>query len=167
MCLPFRQCEPPELAQGVDAIELLWWDGTMVAILASALALLVACSFALVFGGRDERQAAGCFSAAAIGSAFPMNDYASVELVILSIDLVLAAFLFWLVFYSKAFWPIWATAFHLVTLATHACLWIQPNILPIAYATFGIAWSYPVLFALMWGTTEEIHFRRTSTKSSG
>ncbi len=138
----------------------------MIGILASALTLLAACSFALTFGGRDERQAAACFSAAAIGSAFPMNGYASVELFILSIDLVLAGFLFWLVLYSKAFWPIWATAFHMITLATHACLWLQPNILPIAYATFGIAWSYPVLFALIWGTREEMHFRRMSARSN-
>jgi hypothetical protein len=138
----------------------------MWSVLLYAAVLLAACGFAFVCGSRDERLGAASFLVASIASSSPAHNYAHVELVILGVDLVLAALLLYLLFRSKAYWPIWATAFHLVTVVTHFCTWVQPDILPIAYATFGIAWAYPVLFSLMWGTSEQIHFKQRRARGS-
>lgn len=144
----------------VDETTGIWSVCPMLPIIASATALFLACSFAFLCGGRDERLGAMGFAAAGVASAFPSNGYASIELTIFIADLSLATLLVWLLLSSKAYWPIWATGFHMVTLATHFGRSVQPAILPIAYATFGILWSYPVLLALAWGTSEHMHYKK-------
>jgi len=53
---------------------------------------------------------------------------------------------------SGRYWPIWATGFQIVAVATHfASLWI-PDIVPIAYQALLSFWSIPILGVMVAGT---------------
>jgi hypothetical protein len=112
----------------------------MPMIMMSLIMLLCSCGYASIFGGRDERIGAASFVAAAVLSAYMTDSsvdfFSEIEFGLLMIDCLLLAVLSWLLLTSKAFWPIWATGFHLVSVATHFARWAQPEIFPIAYATY-------------------------------
>lgn len=131
------------------------------------LALLLAASaFAVCCGGQDERIGAASFVLASLASSVPIANYTHVELWFLTVDLAVAVYLVWLLAHSKAYWPIWATGFHLVTVVTHLSVWVQPDILPLAYATFGNAWTYLVLMSLIWGTREHMHYMKRAAQET-
>jgi len=132
----------------MDVYRLIW---VVYWVVLAALTALV-----WLRGGRPEREGA---AVAVIGSfltpaavSLASNGYGSAQLGILSVDLaMLAAFLFILLRYDR-FWPIWASGFHLVGVATHLAKLSFPDILPQAYWTVQGMWAYPIMLAIAAGT---------------
>jgi hypothetical protein len=124
------------------------------------ITLLGSCGYAAICGSHNEKIGAASFFVAAFLSSDTISFYAEVEIGIMIIDFLLLGVLIWLLIVSKAYWPIWATGFHLVSVSAHLARWAQPDIIPIAYATYADFWAYPVLGSLIWGTRHH-QWRRT------
>ena len=124
-------------------------------ILFNAL-LAAACGYALWRGRTDERLTAiFCLLAtlASIALVAPASQrYASVEVGVLTVDVVtLGAFTF-VALRSDRFWPLWISGLQLTTSIAHFLKAAQPDLVPIAYAAAGRLWSYPILIILAVGT---------------
>lgn len=119
-------------------------------------ALLATCAYAWRFGGAPERIAAVALAAAAGLSVLVKPDatqaYTHVELGTLAVDLLLLGLLVGLSFRTKRNWPIWASGFHLASVATHIAMAFDTGALPPAYALVQGFWAYPVLISLVAGT---------------
>lgn len=76
------------------------------------------------------------------------------EAEIFAIDIVALIALIWLTLKSDRFWPIWATAFHLLAVTIHTVMMLAPQITPWAFATGSVFWAYPMLLALAIGACE-------------
>lgn len=118
--------------------------------------LLLTVAVALWRGGWPERTAAVAVLAASFASPFVESSlFASPEYGILAVDLLLLGWLGALALATDRFWPLWATGFHLVGTIIHVARMVDPTVVPPAYATGQVFWSYPVLAALVWGTLAE------------
>jgi len=128
----------------------------------------VVCTYAVLYGGKDERLGAILLAAAAVLSPLSLvRGWAAPELGITLVDVGLFAALLALAMRSRAFWPIWAAGFQLCAVAVHLVAGLSPSMLPAAYAETLALWAYPVLAALAVGTwveagedSEERHERR-------
>jgi hypothetical protein len=120
------------------------------------IALLLGCAYAAVYGGRTERiGAALLFSAATITTIVVIGQasyHRSFEAAIFAIDVAMLAALLALSLTSDRYWPLWATGFHVIGVATHAAILTGAPVAPLAYAHGLGLWSYLTLFALVWGT---------------
>lgn len=72
--------------------------------------------------------------------------FLSVDTLALGIDCLGLLAFGWLALRANRFWPIWAAAFQLVSLAGHFARWVQMEIEPLAYV---ILKSYPTAFGLV------------------
>jgi hypothetical protein len=123
--------------------------------------LIAVCLFAWRSGGQDERAGASIMflgSLATVLAKGPLpitlgNGEWSLPVVDLS---VLAGFII-LTLRSPRIWPIWASGFHVVAVATHLANFTKPDIVPRAYALAQGFWAYPMLTAIVLGT---ITYRR-------
>lgn len=126
--------------------------------------LFVACVYAFLFGGKPEREGATIVVLASFMSTavFFASDsrFHSVEIGILIVDIATLIAFFRISLICNRFWPLWATAFHSITVLTHLAVYFDPLIVPQAYATGQGIWAYPVLAALLLGSVR--HRRRRS-----
>lgn len=115
--------------------------------------LALICILAAVRGGKDERIGAASFAIAYLATVIADGQTAGrieqPEWAVAAVDLALTVPLLYLALFSSRFWPIWALAFHLVTLLTHLAAWMQPEILAKAYAVSLSFWSFPTMGALL------------------
>ena len=116
------------------------------------VSVIAAAIFACVYGGKPERIGALAVIVASYASVPSAAFFGVAEIEILFVDCALLGSFLRLLFVTDRFWPIWATGFHMITVATHLAVAIQPKIIPAAYATYAIFWGYPVLASLVWGT---------------
>jgi len=121
---------------------------------------LAACvSYAWRYGGGSERIGAaiiGIGSLVSVAASSPMTvRFRSVELGIFVTDVVVLAAFLLLALRSERYWPLWATGFHVVGVATHTAIIIDPKIVPPAYAIAQGFWAYPMLVAIVLGTTAQ------------
>lgn len=120
------------------------------------VAILGSIGVALWYGAWPERSAAVAIFLAAFASPFVESSlFASPEYGILAVDLLLLGWLGALALATDRFWPLWATGFHLVGTIIHVARMVDPTVVPPAYATGQVFWSYPVLAALAAGTLIE------------
>ena len=120
------------------------------------IAIFGTCGVALWKGAWPERSAAIAIFAASSASPFVESSlFASPEYGILAVDLLLLGWLGALALATDRFWPLWATGFQLVGTIIHVARMVDPTVVPPAYATGQVFWSYPVLAALAWGTLAE------------
>ncbi|MGB5723499.1 MAG: hypothetical protein WBM39_03720, partial [Parasphingorhabdus sp.] len=70
------------------------------------------------------------------------------------IDIAALLALIYLSIRSDRFWPIWATAFHVLAVTIHTAMVVAPQITPWAFATGAVFWAYPMLLALAIGSFE-------------
>lgn len=124
--------------------------------------LLLCCGYALWLGGAPERIAAAIYlisvlltHAAVSGAA---RRFSSMEIGVFLVDVVMLGALVTLSLRAARFWPIWATALHMISTAGHAVKLVDPTIIPWAYAFVLAFWSYPMLGLLVLGTWN--HHRR-------
>lgn len=124
----------------------------MLRFIIFTIVLFGTCGYALLRGRCDERLAGGICIIAAVAS-FALSApaslrYSGVELGVLAVDLLtLAAFTF-IALRSDRFWPLWISGLQLTTAIAHALKALQPELVPIAYATAGRFWSYPILIII-------------------
>ena len=121
------------------------------------LILLMSCwAYALWRGGTPERigatiLAVGSFlTAAAIGSG--RGSFQGVEVGVVLIDILCSLAFVALALRADRFWPLWLAALQVGGTAGHAVKFIDPNIIPRAYAFMLAAWAYPMLVLLFAGT---------------
>ncbi len=67
------------------------------------------------------------------------------------VDFSLLAILVLLALFSRRYWPLWATGFHLIACLTHLAVYADPAFRPSAYATYSQLWTFPTLGALILG----------------
>ena len=118
-------------------------------------ALVATCLFAYPFGGTPERQGATIML---VGSALTIAleqssafDWRFARGGLLLIDLAVLAAFFALAQRSNRFWPLWATACHLIAVTTHLVILIQPRRVLQAYAIMQGFWAYPMMIAILIG----------------
>ncbi|MFZ5746896.1 MAG: hypothetical protein ACOY45_04470 [Pseudomonadota bacterium] len=116
--------------------------------------LFSSCAYACVAGGKDGRWASFLLILAAILS-LPASylDYAWVhtQLPVFLVDVALLVGLGVIAFRSHHFWPLWATAFHFISVSTHAATIIEPSFRPIIYFALQSFWSLPLLLVMVAG----------------
>ena len=136
----------------------------MITAIIFALALASSMIFVVMFGGRDERLGMICLVAAALLSFLATSPSASmfetVEAGIFLVDVLLLLALVALLLSTKAYWPIWATGFQIIPVFTHLAMWLQPQMLPAAYAMYLQNWAYPVLLSLIAGAIQHQRLMR-------
>lgn len=135
-----------------------------------ALLLLGVCFYAARFGDRPERIGAAIIAAGSLLTAavsFSVNtDYRSVDLGLLVVDIVAWVLLLRLALSSNRYWPLWATAFHSIALLTHLAMFVDPSIVPEAYAHGQGLWAYPMLAALLAGAERCRRMRQAGAPAS-
>ncbi len=127
----------------------------MVKLIVFNVLLVACCGYALLRGGAPERIGAAIY---AIGTGLTVLAhreaairYGSVEIGILIVDLAaLIAFLV-LALRAQRFWPLWMTAFQLISTAAHLAKWADPGMIRWTYAFLLGIWSYPMLILLAIG----------------
>ena len=123
--------------------------------------LIAACVMAWRWGGRDEQLAAFGFAVATLASNLANQHlYASPEVGVLGVDLMVLAGLIVLALKSDRFWPMYAAAFQFVGSVVHIASFTENGNFAWAYAVGLIFWSYAVMAALMAGTWLEGRTRR-------
>ncbi len=137
---------------------------SVIAQLAYWITVIFVCYYSFRFGGQPERAGAAIVIAASvlsvIVSAISRTNFHSVDQGLLLVDIATWALLMFLVLSTNRFWPLWATAFHSISLLTHAVILLDSRILPAAYAVGQTLWAYPVLAALLVGSER---YRRRPT----
>jgi len=123
--------------------------------------LLGSCGYAVWLGRDNERLTAIALLSSAVASVYlQTSKFFQPESGILLVDLVLLSYLIWLALRSDRFWPLYAAGFQVVGTTIHLARIADHNVLHSAYATAQVFWAYPVLFALVVGTSLEARYRR-------
>ena len=129
------------------------------------------CGYAILRGSRSEYWGAGIMIVGSLATLavgkWLENTWTSVEAGIFSIDLFALAALVLLVIKTDRFWPIWATAFHLLAVTVHSVMLVAPQITPWAFATGTAFWAYPMLLALAIGAREHKPLAKQPVLDSG
>lgn len=126
-------------------------------------AFLAACfGYAFRYGGGPERVGAAIIGIGSLVSVAASSDFVlrfrSVEPGIFATDIVVLAAFLMLALRTERYWPLWATGFHVVGVATHTAIIVDPKVVPPAYAIAQGFWAYPMLVAVVMGTVA--HRRR-------
>ena len=122
--------------------------------------LFACCGYAILHGARSEYIGAaimfiGSLSSLVVGRLLETL-WSGMSLEIFAIDIVALLALIYLTLKSDRFWPIWATAFHLLAVIIHTAMIVAPPITPWAFATGSVFWAYLMLLALAIGSREHI-----------
>ncbi|MEO9599768.1 hypothetical protein [Parasphingorhabdus sp.] len=97
----------------------------------------------------------GSISTVVVGRTFGTS-WTGVQVGIFAIDIVALLALIHLTLQSDRFWPMWATAFHLLAVTVHTAMMVAPEVTPWAFATGAAFWAYPMLLALAIGSCEHV-----------
>jgi hypothetical protein len=107
-------------------------------------------------GGPPEKIGTAIFSAGALLSSMlqsrSADRFQSIDVGLLSVDIVGMLTFVILAIISNRFWPLWISAMQLITVFSHMPAVLQESILPWAYWRAISMWSYPMLFLLVAGT---------------
>lgn len=132
--------------------------------IAFVFALLLCVAYGSAAGGRTGRAGSAIFVVASLlTAAGGMLDpsWTSTSYAVLAVDgtclLALAA----LAVNSNRFWPIWATGFQIVAVATHIATILVPDIVPKAYYAILSFWSIPILWVMVAGTRKDRRYEDT------
>lgn len=129
--------------------------------------LIAVCAYALLRGGRDERIVAITCIVGTIATHLtisPLRDrYASVEIGVILVDLIVLAGFMLVALRSNRFWPLWVSGLQLTTVFGHLMKGAQTDLLPQAYGAALQFWSYPIVILLGIGTWR--HVRRVATQT--
>ena len=133
--------------------------------------LFVACSYAVYRGNRTERYGAAIMLIGSIastaGSRIFEAAWTGLETSIFVVDMLALLALIHLTVISNRFWPMWATAFHLVAVSIHVATAVAPDLAPWALATGTAFWAYPMLLALALGSHEYVRPAKAGRLRSG
>ena len=129
-------------------------------------ALFLCLAYSATFGGRTGRAGAAIFASATLFTALGtlmQPDWAGTSYAVFAADLACLLALAFLACSSTRYWPVWATGFQVVAVATHiATFWI-PDVVPAAYQALLSFWSMPILGVMVAGT--RLDMRKASSKA--
>jgi hypothetical protein len=115
--------------------------------------LIVCTAFALRHGGRSEKVGALIiFAGSALSIAIQQSssfDWRYARGGLIAVDVAVLIAFGALALRSKRFWPLWATAFHLIAVASHLVVFFEPRRILQAYAIAQGFWAYPMLFLIV------------------
>lgn len=119
--------------------------------------LLMLCwVYALWRGGTPERIGATILVVGSFLTAAAIDDgrgrFQGVEVGVVVIDILCSLAFVALALRADRFWPLWLAALQVGGTAGHAVKFIDPHIIPRAYAFMLAAWAYPMLVLLFAGT---------------
>jgi hypothetical protein len=136
-------------------------DMLLVAISFWAL-LLLCCSFAAVAGGTSGKIGAAMLILSTVTTSLiePYSGWSQTHIPVMVIDLILLAGLYTLAMNSRAYWPIWATGFHSLTVTGHFATIVMPDFRLGIYLRFSGIWSLLVLMSMVIGVSMDLTRRR-------
>lgn len=85
--------------------------------------------------------------------------YASIDLLPLAIDLLGLVGFAWIGFFAKRYWPLWASALQLLSVAGHFVRALDPAMAPWAYSLMKTTPTYFIFVTLIVGTA--LQWRRS------
>jgi len=135
----------------------MWFGQAMLLLLINATLLFGVTGYALRYGGSSERFCAGILVVGSLASALIVSAFhnlwhpASFYLFFIDCSALLA--LLAIALTSDRFWPLYTAAFQVPGVATHIATMVDPVIVPRAYALAQGFWIYPMLVALLIGTS--------------
>lgn len=116
--------------------------------------ILASCAYACIAGGKEGRWV----SILLIGAAFLSlaasrigYRWSQVNVLVVAVDLLLLFSLVTVAIKSKRFWPIWTTAFHLLSISSHVARAIGPALPPKLYFALQGLWSLPAILVMVGG----------------
>jgi hypothetical protein len=118
--------------------------------------LLVLCSiYAAVTGGVTGRIGAALNVGATVATLFAQQygPWTETHIPVMLIDLLLLVAFYVLALSSRAYWPIWATGFHLITVTGHLATFLIPDFRASIYYLFNGMWAIFIQMAMVWGIT--------------
>ncbi|WP_313536343.1 hypothetical protein [Sphingomonas sp.] len=109
----------------------------------------------MAFGGRSERLGAMIVLTASLATIFIqiplLFEWKSFRSGLIAVDiLTLIAFLY-LALKSRRFWPLWATAFHLIAVCSHCVILMGLSQTLQMYILFQGFWAYPIMLLIIFG----------------
>lgn len=121
------------------------------------LTLLALCwAYSLGRGGAPEKIGATILVVGSLLTAAAIDDgrgsFQGVEVGVVLIDILCSLAFVALALRADRFWPLWIAALQVGGTAGHAVKFIDPHIVPRAYAFMLAAWAYPMLVLLFAGT---------------
>lgn len=140
----------------------------MIAPLFIALTI-VSCGTAALLGGKDGRWIAFLYviAVAATRVAFGINSHWShPQIPVMMIDIALLIGLLAVTLNSRRYWPIWITAFHVLTVAAHFEALLVPAYGYRVYFLMESVWSVPKLIVLLFGVILDWEADRERTHRS-
>lgn len=119
------------------------------------LLLIGVAAYSLSRGHRDERLAALTCVVASVASLVLLSTrsgyYSNLEVGVALIDLFTLLTFLWIALRSSRFWPLWVAGLQMTASSGHVFKLIDPNLLPVVYATSLASWSYPILVIIAIG----------------
>ncbi len=114
----------------------------------------LSCGFVLLHGEADGKKAAGSFGVAVVMTWLAQTldtEWRQTHWPLLAVDTgyLVAAYVFAL--RSDRYWPMWITAFQLLTVASHLATIIAPDFIPKVYSAIATMWVVPLLLSMVSG----------------
>jgi hypothetical protein len=125
----------------------------MIPIIFWLLASL-SCGFVWLHGETEGRKAVGLFVIATLLTWVAQSvdtEWRQTHWPLMAVDTayLVAAYVFAL--RSNRYWPLWITAFQLLTVATHLATILAPDYLPKIYSAIATFWAVPLLLSMVAG----------------
>lgn len=116
------------------------------------LLMIMTCTFAVCFGGRDGRLLVVISLTAALLSipAQLAGSWHATQYWLMAVDVLTFFALAWLMMQSDRYWPVWTAACQLMTVLTHVVTLLLPHFSDRIYAGLNTVWIIPLmLFAII------------------
>lgn len=135
-----------------------------IAPLAFHTALLLCTTYGCINGGRTGVAGSAIFVGASALTAVATRIYphwAGATLGLFAIECLCLLALILLALTSDRYWPIWASGFQIVAVATHLAMLTIPDILPKSFQALLSIWAVPMLLVMVIGTHRDRQFMRS------
>lgn len=125
----------------------------MMIILLFWLLMFTCCFYAAAAGGRDGKWATAIIILASILTvpATFLAQWGRTQTPVMVVDMSVLAAMYILTLKSRAYWPIWMTAFQLVSVTTHFATLVSPSFTPLIYQGMESMWAIPGLLSMVIG----------------
>ncbi|WP_230770215.1 hypothetical protein [Sphingomonas sp. Leaf4] len=132
-------------------------------ILLASLAYVVRC------GRWPERSGLAIIMLGSIATALVGRSdlWRGTEIGILAVDVVVLMAFLAIVALTDRFWPLWVSAFQLVSVTSHLARLLTPSTLPLAYAFAEQVWSYAMIAVVIGSVAWQRRYARSSFSSKG
>lgn len=132
-------------------------------ILLASLAYVVRC------GRWPERSGLAIIMLGSIATALVGRSdlWRGTEIGILAVDVVVLIAFLAIVALTDRFWPLWVSAFQLVSVTSHLARLLKPSTLPLAYAFAEQVWSYAMIAVVIGSVAWQRRYARSSFSSKG